>query len=44
MTKKTINISEPTHKALRAYCMKTGLKLQAVADKVLAAFLRRASK
>lgn len=42
--KKTINISDQTHKSLKAYCMKTGLKLQAVADKALAAFLRRTAR
>lgn len=41
---KTINISDDTHKSLKAYCMKTGTKLQAIADKALAAWLRRASK
>lgn len=41
---KTINISDETHKALRAYCMKTGTKLQAIADKALAAWLRKAGK
>jgi hypothetical protein len=41
---KTINISDETHKALRAYCMKTGTKLQSIADKALAAWLRKASK
>lgn len=45
MTKsKTINVSTDTHKALRAYCLRAGLKMHAVADKVLAAFLRRAAK
>lgn len=44
MTKKTINISDDTHRALKAYCIKTGLKLQAVADKALQAFMRRAAK
>jgi hypothetical protein len=41
---KTINISDETHKALRAYCMKTGTKLQAIADKALAAWLRKAAR
>ena len=41
---KTINISDDTHKALKAYCMRTGTKLQVIADKALAAWLRRAAK
>jgi hypothetical protein len=41
---KTINISEETHKALRAYCMKTGTKLRTIADKALAAWLRKAAR
>jgi len=45
MTKpKTINVTTETHKALRAYCLQTGLKLQAVADKAIQAWLRKASK
>ena len=45
MTKpKTINVTPTTHKALRAYCIAAGLKLQAVADKAIAAWLRKASK
>lgn len=45
MTKsKTINVSTDTHKALRAYCLRAGLKMHAVADKALAAFLRRAAR
>jgi hypothetical protein len=45
MTKlKTINVSTETHKALRAYCIAAGLKLQAVADKAIQAWLRKASK
>lgn len=42
--KKTINISDTTHKALKAYCMRQGNKLQAIADKAIAAWLRRAAK
>lgn len=41
---KTINISDESHKALKAYCMRTGTKLQAVATKAIAAWLRRAAK
>ena len=42
--KKTINITADTHKALRAYCLRAGLKMHAVADRVLASFLRRAAR
>jgi len=45
MTKpKTINVKETTHKSLRAYCLAAGLKMQAVADKAIAAWLRKAAK
>ena len=45
MTKpKTINVTPSTHKALRDYCLAAGLKLQAVADKAIAAWLKKASK
>lgn len=45
MTKpKTINVTATTHKALRDYCLAAGLKLQAVADKALLAYLRKAAK
>ena len=45
MTKpKTINVTPATHKALRDYCTAAGLKLQAVADKAIAAWLRKAAK
>jgi hypothetical protein len=45
MTKpKTINVTPTTHKALREYCLAAGLKLQAVADKAIQAWLRKASK
>ncbi len=45
MTKpKTINVTKETHKALRDYCLQAGLKLQAVADKAILAWLRKASK
>ena len=45
MTKpKTINVTIETHKTLRAYCIKAGLKMQAVADKAIAAWLKKASK
>jgi len=44
MKPKTINVTTDTHKALRAYCLRAGLKMHAVADKVLAAFLRRAAR
>jgi hypothetical protein len=45
MTKpKTINVIPTTHKALREYCLAAGLKLQAVADKAIQAWLRKASK
>lgn len=41
---KTINVTKETHKALRDYCIAAGLKLQAVADKAIAAWLRKAAK
>ncbi len=45
MTKpKTINVTNETHKALRAYCLQAGLKMQAVADKAIQAWVRKASK
>lgn len=45
MTKpKTINVTTDTHKTLRAYCLAAGLKMQAVADKAIQAWLRKAAK
>jgi hypothetical protein len=44
MKPKTINVKETTHKSLRAYCIEAGLKMQAVADKAIAAWLKKASK
>ena len=45
MTKpKTINVKETTHKSLRADCIATGLKMQAVADQAILAWLKKASK
>jgi len=45
MTKpKTINVTTDTHKTLRAYCLASGLKMQAVADKAILAWLRKAAK
>ena len=45
MTKtKTVLVNETTHKALRSYCIKAGLKVQSVADKAIAAWLRKAAK
>jgi hypothetical protein len=45
MTKpKTINVKETTHKSLRAYCIATGLKMQAVADHAIQAWLKKAAK
>ena len=41
---KTINVTTDTHKTLRAYCLSAGLKMQAVADKAIAAWLKKASK
>jgi len=44
MTKpKTINVTPTTHKALRDYCLAAGLKMQAVADKAILAWLNRRS-
>ena len=45
MTKpKTINVTTDTHKTLRAYCLAAGLKMQAVADKAIQAWLKKAAK
>ena len=45
MTKpKTINVTTNTHKTLRAYCLAAGLKIQAVADQAILAWLKKASK
>jgi hypothetical protein len=45
MTKpKTINVKETTHKALRAYCLQAGLKMQAVADHAILAWLKKAAR
>lgn len=41
---KTINVTPTTHKNLRAYCLAAGLKIQAVADQAILAWLRKASK
>jgi hypothetical protein len=45
MTKpKTINVTPTTHQKLRAYCLANGLKMQAVADKAIMTWLRKAAK
>jgi len=44
MKPKTINVTPTTHKTLRAYCLAAGLKMQAVADKAILAWLRKAAK
>jgi hypothetical protein len=44
MKPKTINVTPTTHKTLRAYCLAAGLKMQAVADKAIQAWLRKAAK
>lgn len=44
MKSKTINVTHTTHKALRAYCLQAGLKMQAVADKAILAWLRKAAR
>lgn len=41
---KTINVTPTTHKALRAYCLAAGLKIQAVADHAILAWLKKAAK
>ena len=41
---KTINVTPSTHKSLRAYCLANGLKIQAVADHAILAWLRKAAK
>ena len=45
MTKtKTILIDMETHKKLKAHCIAAGLKIQAVADKAIAAWLEKAAR
>jgi hypothetical protein len=44
MKPKTINVTTDTHKTLRAYCLAAGLKMQAVADKAIQSWLRKAAK
>ena len=44
MKPKTINVTLTTHKALRDYCLAAGLKMQAVADKAIQAWLKKAAK
>lgn len=44
MKPKTINVTPTTHKTLRAYCLAAGLKMQAVADKAIAAWLKKATR
>ena len=44
MKSKTINVTLTTHKALRAYCLQAGLKMQAVADKAIQAWVRKAAR
>ena len=41
---KTINVTPSTHQKLRAYCLAAGLKIQAVADQAILAWLKKASK
>ena len=41
---KTINVTPTTHKSLRAYCLAAGLKIQAVADQAILAWLKKAAK
>jgi len=41
---KTILIDMDTHKKLKAHCLQAGLKIQAVADKAILAWLRKAEK
>jgi hypothetical protein len=45
MTKpKTINVTPTTHQKLRAYCLTNGLKIQAVADHAILAWLKKAAR
>lgn len=45
MTKpKTVLIDEETHRRLCEHCKTKGLKLQAVADKAIQAYLRKVTK
>jgi hypothetical protein len=44
MKPKTINVTPTTHKTLRAYCIANGLKIQAVADHAILAWLKKAAR
>jgi len=44
MKPKTINVTPSTHKTLRAYCLANGLKIQAVADHAILAWLKKAAR
>jgi len=45
MTKpKTINVTPTTHKTFRAYCLANGLKIQAVADHAILAWLKKVAR
>jgi len=41
---KTINVTPSTHQKLRAYCLANGLKMQAVADHAIQAWLKKAAR
>ena len=44
MKPKTINVTPTTHKTLRAYCLAAGLKIQAVADQAILAWLKKVAR
>jgi hypothetical protein len=44
MKPKTVLIDQDTHKMLKDYCKRIGTKVQAVADKAIQAYLRKAAR
>ena len=44
MKPKTVLIDQDTHKMLKDYCKRIGTKVQAVADKAIQAYLRKATR
>lgn len=44
MKPKTVLIDQDTHKMLKNYCKRIGTKVQAVADKAIQAYLKKATR
>ena len=44
MKPKTVLIDQDTHKMLKDYCKRIGTKVQAVADKAIQAYLKKATR